>query len=453
MRITHCAEPRTAALLLAGFAAGPFALGAQEQPQGQPVECEFEGSGAASRASEALQKITEQSTPEEQTAAYNEALEALQVELDGDNAIIFLFGAQAHMGLKNYDDAKRMLERYDAVAPPECAEYGHNQRQRGWVELYNRGVQAYSAGDNAVALDAFRTANGFLPDLRSFSNAALLQAETGDNAGAIATYQEALAADIPDADPDQLRNVLRGLGDLLSQEGRGDEAMAAYESYLADHPNDVVIRIRHAGLLADAGQTDASDAVYAEIMQRTDLETSQWVEVGVGLYNAENYGDAATAFGNARAGNPYNKEAAENYVNASVLAGRPGPVLALADSLVTWYPYDTGTRALLTRALADADMNERAMEQMAEGEATEVIFHFVQMATASDGTYVVQGSLEAREATMDVEIPFEFVDATGQVVHTEMLSTNAPAGSTASFRLEISASVPLAGFRYKRIGT
>ncbi len=443
------AEYRTAALAIVGLALGPFGLVGQDAA----VECEFEGSGAASRAAEALAVITDASTPEESAAARNAALGELTVELEGDNAIVFLFAAQAHIGLGNFVEAGEMLDRYDEVAPPECAEYGTQQRYAGWVQLYNKGVEAYSAGENVSALATFRLANEFYPDLRSFSNAGLLQAETGDNAGAIETYQAALAADIPDADPEQLRAVLRSLGDLLIEEGRGEEAMAAFEIYLAENPDDVVIQIRHAGLLAEAGRNAESDAIYDDVMKRTDLDSQQWVEVGVGFYNAENFGDAATAFGSARAGNPFNKEAMENYVNASVLAGRPGPVLALADTLVNWYPYDRGTYQLLTRALADADMNEEAMAKMAEGESTDVIFHFVQMASASDGSYVVQGSLEARGEGMNVAIPFEFLDSNGQVVKTETLSTNAPSGTAGTFRLEVDAPVPLAGFRYKKTGT
>jgi len=444
---TDRAEFQTAALAILGLAFAPLGLVAQD------AECEFEGSGAATRASEAMSRITDASTPEEQVAARTEALEALEVELDGENAIVFLFAAQAHIGLDNFDQARDMLARFDEVAAPECAEHGKQQRYVGWVKLYNAGVQEYSAGENVAALETFRMANRFHPDLRSYNNAGLLQSETGDIAGAIETYQEALAADIAEADPEQLRGVLRSLGDLLIEQGRSEEAMAAFGAYLADNPDDVAIRIRHAGLLGEAGQTAESEAIFAEIMQRTDLESQQWVEVGVGFYYAQNYADAATAFGSARAGNPFNKEAMENYVNASVLAGRPGPVLALADTLVTWYPYDSETYALLTRALADADMNDRAMEMMEAGEATDVIFHSVQMAARSDGSYVVQGSIEARSEDLDVAIPFEFLDANGQVVLTEVLSTTAPAGTRGTFRLDVSADVPLAGFRYKKTGT
>lgn len=437
---------QTTAYVAIGLLLSPFALFAQD-------ECQFDPSSGASRASSALDKITPESTEADSAAVYAEALESLSGELDGDNAIVFLFAARIHIGLKDFAEAESLLDRFDEVASPECASHGRDQRYNGWVQLYNDGVAAYGLGENESALAIFTLANEFYPDLRSYSNAALLQSEMGDNTRAIETYRAALAADISDPDPDQMRNMIRGLGSLLSAEGQTEEALAAYEGFLAMHPEDVVIRIRYAGVLAEQGQASESQAIYAEILGRTDLSSKQWVEVGVGLYNADNYAEAATAFGKAREANPYNKEAMENYVNASVQAGRPGPVLALADTLVQWYPYDATNYQLLASALAKANMDERAMEIIDQGETTDLVFHFVQMAASSDGTYVVQGSFEAREASGTLSIPFEFLDAGGQVVQTEVLSTDAPpSGEQGSFRLEVQSGVPLAGFRYKKIG-
>ncbi len=417
-------------------------------------ECEFVGSRGANTASEALQRITNESTEEEMTAAYNEAWAALEPELGDDNAVVLLLAAQAKLGLKDFEAAGDLLDRFDEVAPePACQKHSRDMRYNGWVQLYNDGVQAYGDGDNDTALAAFALANEFHPDLRSYGNAALLYAEIGDNASAIATYRAALEADIPDADPEQLRTTIRGLGDLLKEEGRTDEAIQAYTQYLEAHPDDVVIRIRYALALADGGRGDEAAAIYAEVLGRDDLTAAQWIEVGVGLYNSEDYENASTAFSKARQGNPYSKEAMENLVNASVLAGRPGPVVALADTLVNWYPYDASNYQLLASALARADMNDRAMQVVDRGEKTEIVFHFVQMAPKSAGGYVVRGSFEARSATGTVSIPFEFLDGSGQVVMTEVLSTEVPpAGQSGTFRLDIDTEVPLAGFRYKKVG-
>lgn len=429
----------TAALLLGVI---PAALFGQEQ------ECEFDPSDSASRASAAMQDL-ETATAADSLTAFTEAWAAVEDDLDSDNPVVFLMGAQVQMGLDNFAEATGLLDRFDELAPPECMMHGESQRYNGWVRLYNRGVNAYGAQDTEGAIQSFMLANELRPDMRTYSMAATLQAETGATDAAIETYRTALATDMAEVDAEQMRDAVRGLGDLLMAEGRGDEAADTYGAYLAENPDDVVIRIRYAGVLADQDRADEAADIYAEILGRTDLSYDQWLEVGVGVYEAQNFEDATTAFGNARQGNPYNKEAMENYVNASTQAGRPGPVIPLADTLTTWYPYDQLAFQLHATALGRADMNEQAMEVMAEGEAAPLSFSFAQMAAASGGRYVVQVSFTARTANGTLRIPFEFLDANGQVAMTHTETTDAAAGN---FVFEVTSDVPLAGFRYGTIG-
>ena len=411
-------------------------------------ECEFDPNSAASTASEALQGLAEAATAQDSLAIFTEAWEALEADLNSDNPVVPLLGAQVQMGLGNFPEAVEFLERYDATAAPECMMHGEAQRYNGWVRLYNVGVTAYSASDNEAALNAFMLANDFKPDLRTYGNAALLQSQLGDNEGAIETYQAALAADIPDADPESLRSTVSGLGDLLAGEGRAEEAIQTYSDYLARYPDDVVIQIRYAGVLADQGQAEESTAIYAATLERTDLTYQQWLEVGVGFYNGQNFPDAMTAFANARAGNPYSKEAMENYVNASIQSNRPGPVVALADTLTQWYPYDALAHQLRFQALGRAEMNDQAMEAMGEEQALPLSVTFAQMAPAANGRYVVQLAFTNRTASGTLQIAFEFVDAGGQVVTEHTQTFDADSGS---FTFEVQSDVPLAGFRYGTI--
>jgi len=436
-------------LLVAGILVVPGALVAQDK------ECQFTGSVGANTAAEVLRGITEQSTPEELNLIYTQAMSSLKPELDGrdEHAVAYLLATQAEIGLGNYDEAKQYIDQFDGMMP-ECGEQSHNMRFRAWVELFNSGIDAYSSGDNETALTDFALANEFTPDLRSYNNQALIYTEMGNDAKAIETYRAALANAGPDADRAQLESAVRGLGDALTVTGKPEEALAAYESYLEDHPDDVVVQIQFAMAASDAGRTEEATRIYSNVLSRDDLDTQQWVEVGVGLYNAGDFDNATTAFGKARAANPYHKEAMENYVNASIQANRPGPVLALADTLVAWYPYDATNYQLLASALAKADMEDKAMEVIANEDATTVVFNFVQMAPSAGTSYVVRGSMEAKGASGDLSIPFEFLDSGGQVVATEVLSTTAPAeGETQRFQLSVDAGVPLAGFRYRKTGT
>jgi len=434
-------------MVMAVALAGPGALAAQE--------CELVGSVGANTAAEVLRGITETSTPDELHTIYTEAMSTLKSELDGkkSHAFSYLLATQTHIGLGSFDDAKQDIETFDEMMP-DCGDYSSNMRFRAWVELFNAGIDAYSSGDNDTALADFAMASDFTPDLRSFNNAGLIYTEMGDNAKAAETYQDALDHATADADPAQLQTAIRGLGDALTVDHRPDEALAAYESYLEQYPDDVVIQIKFALAAADAGREDEAAAIFGEVLSRDDLDPQQWIEVGVGLYNSEDYEKAATAFGKARAANPYHKEAMENYVNASVQANRPGTVLALADTLVAWYPYDAANYQLLASALAKADMEDKAMEVIASQEAAKVVFDFVQMAPNSGTSYIVRGTLEAKGASGALSIPFEFLDAGGQVIATEVLTTEAPAaGETRRFQLSVDAGVPLAGFRYHKAGT
>ena len=413
-------------------------------------ECEFDPNGAAATASELLQELAEAATAADSMDIYTRAWEALGADLESANPVVPLLGAQVQIGLGNFAEALASLERYAAAAAPECLMHGEAQRYNAWVRLYNRGLTAYSAADTETAIDAFMLANDFRPDLRTYGNAGLLQAQTGDNAGAIETYQAALAADIPAADAESLRDIVSRLGEVLLADGRGDEALRAYSDYLERVPDDVVILIGYAGVLGSLGQTEESAAIYEEALGRTDLTYAQWLEVGVGLFRAGNFPDAATAFANARAGNPYNKEAMENYVNASIQADRPGPVIALADTLTQWYPYDQLAHTLHFQALGRANMNERAMEVMEAERALPFSVTVSGMVPTPDGTaYVVQLDFVSRSAQGTLQMTFEFLDGGGQVVAEQTETFDANAGT---LQFEIQSDVPLAGFRYGMIG-
>lgn len=411
-------------------------------------ECQFEGSVGANTAAEKFRGITEETPDAEAMEAYREALEAVRPELDGENAVAYLMATQALLGLGELDEALELITTFDELAP-ECGEYSANMRMNGWVRHFNAGIDRYNAGDTEGALDSFVGANDFRPDLRSTNNAALIYMEMGDMENAIAMYRLGLENPGDDPDPAQRRSAIRGLGDALVAEGRTEEALAAYSDYLETHPDDVVVQINYALAAADSGMEAEASEIFSNVLSRDDLDPEQWVQVGVGLYNSSDYEGSATAFGKARAANPFNKEAMENYVNASVQANRPGPVLALADTLVSWYPYDQTNYQLLASALARASMDDRAMQVIADQEAADIVFHSVQMGGGGGGTYTVRGSLEAKGATGTLSIPFEFLSEGGEVIATETLTMAAPAaGQTESFQFSVTSGVPIAGFRY-----
>lgn len=423
----------------------PAAVLAQEQ------ECQLTGSGATNDAAAALQQAQEADSPDEAQSAFANALESLRPWLEGDDAAVYLLAANAQIGLKDYLAAHGLLNKFAEIAP-ECGQVASDTRYNAWVNIYNDAIEAYQVGDTEGALGHFEIANVVYQDIRALNNTALLYLEGGNDEKAIETYRAAL--DIG-GEQDQVRAALTGLGDLLLASGRQEEAASAYASYLEQFPDDVALRVSYALALSDMGQAEEASEIFNDVLARTDLNAELWVQVGVGLYNSGDYERAAEAFANARSQNPFNKEAMENYVNASVQAENASDaIVALADSLTSWYPYDAANYQLLASALADQGDNQAAMQVLQDGETTEIVFHAVQIAEVEEGSYIVRGVLEAREAIGAIEIPFEFLGAAGQVVATQVLSMPTPSPeSRERFELSVTGSEPIMGFRYGKSGS
>jgi tetratricopeptide (TPR) repeat protein len=446
MATTISARSLATLWITAGLICAPHGLVAQEEQ----AECVLEASPEATAAATALDEAMLLEDPAEARAKFQEAWDAVDGRLREDPAP-YILGAQALVGLRQFAQADSLLVQFEVLAP-ECVEvHARNARYNAWVGLYNEGIQAYQSGDLDAALEAFNTANMMFADARSYNNAGILYEQTGQPELALENYRKAIVAE---GDEEQKRNAVLSLASLVAAEGTPDEALPVYERYLEDSPDDVVVRIRYALALTDAGRGAEATGIFEDVLSRDDLTAEQWIEVGVGLFNSEDYASAAMAFGKSRSGNPYGKEAMENYVNAAIQANQMAEALPLADSLVAWYPYDASEYQLLASGLAKSGEDDQALRLLQVSQTTPIIFHSSQMADLGGGQYVIRGVVEAREAVagQTVTIPFEFVSATGDVLGSENLTLQLPAaGQTETFRLDFQSAVPVAGFRYAKV--
>ncbi len=424
-------------------------LGIWAAPVAGQDTCVFDESTAANTAAEAIEGIEELSLAEERTA-YERAWEALQVEMDGDNPVVFLFATQVQIGLDDFEGALASLSRFDELASPECLMHGDNWRYNAWVMLNNRGVNAYNMGLQQDALDAFTMSTDFHFDPGTYRNAALLQREMGNDDGAVQLYQDGINAAGDGTAPAQIQILVVGLGNLLMDLGRSADALAAYEAFLEDSPDDVVVRIALAGALESEDRLDEAQAIYTETLDRDDLDYVQWVQVGVGLFNAESFEQATLAFEKSRSMNPYSKEAMENLINSALRGDDAASVVALADTLVEWYPYDSHVYDLARAALASAGEGDRALEVMAAAEERDLVVSASQMGFDGDQTYVVRILFDPPASGGTVELTVDLLDASGAVAQTEVGSADA---ATGEMLVEIRSRDAIAGFKYRRIGS
>ena len=412
-------------------------------------ECAEDGNQNTRGADVELSYAARPDDPQSKEDRYARALRKLEPELSDEEPLAraFLLAGQSYLGLRDYAGADSMLTKL-VRTEPECADLADELRFNAWVPLYNRGVNMLRGGEVDRALESFLQANLIYADARSLTNAANLYEQQGNNAQALALYRQALEVG---GEPEMVRAASINLAELLRSEGRDDEALAIYQNYAADYPDDVLGKLNYAIALIDAGETETAEAMFAELLSRDDLSFRQWSQVGIGLYRAQNFEQAAVAFEAAHAMSPLNKETLENLANTYYQSAQYESLLPLADTLLQRYPYESINYNLLANAHRELEDADNALAILEQRDALPFEFLRSQISPVGENAYSVDGQVMNKNGTAgtEVAIPVELLGEEGQVVLTEELLLTLPeSGEAAAFQLQLQIEEPVAGFRY-----
>jgi len=438
--LRHSLKYALAAGLVAAFAF-PMDILAQE--------CAEKGNKYTRGADVELSYAARRDDPQPKEKRFARAIEKLEPVLTDDDPLprAYLLAGQAYLGLRDYAGADSMLTKL-SISDPACTDLTNEMRFNAWVPLYNRGISSLRAGEQDQALEAFLQANVIYSDARSLTNAANIYQQRDDNATAMELYSQALKSG---GEPDMVRAATINLAELLRADGRGDEALAIYSEYAIANPDDVLGMLNYAIALMDSGDSEAAEQMFGELLQRDDLSFRQWSQVGIGLYRAQDFAQAAQAFQNAYELNPLNKETLENLANTYYQSEQYEDLLPLADQLVALYPYESVNYNLLANAHRELDNSDEALAVLQKRDGLEFEFLRSQLATISEGVYSVEGQVMNKSAAAgsEVTVPISLLDEEGQVVMTEELMLTLPAaGEATSFLLQFQIEEPVAGFQY-----
>lgn len=435
------------------FLLAPAAAVAQQGQQGQ---CQLQGAPELSVAQGLLKQAqdTARSETERRDAAQRAWSEALQgpIESDTDNHTFYYFGALTQVQLGNYARTDSLLTVFLEKAPAKsCRQLAQQIRKQAWAQLFNQAIEAFQAGDQEQALDRFEQANSMYSDARSLVNAASLHEQRGNRERALELYQRTLQTG---GDQQQIRTALTKLAEARMQQGDTAAAMSQYEQFLRQHPKDVSVQAQYAQALAQTGQSDSAQAIFTGLVERTDLTFDQWSQIGVGLFQSENFERAIEAFRRARELRPLNKETMENLLSAYAQAERWDQIPGLADTVMSWYPYDAQNYRPAVRAYDNLKQPKRAQELLTELQGLPIQVVRLGMAQTASNTYSIQGRFQTTDdgaAGEEITIPFEFVDRQGNVVTTHEFTTKLPSqGETAQIQFDIQTKQPVATFRYSK---
>jgi tetratricopeptide (TPR) repeat protein len=384
-------RPVAIALALTAGAVVPADLAAQEAEQED--QCRLVSNAQTEGAVEKLTTAGETPDPEAQRALFAEALSDLesQIQDDGDPTALWL-AAEAHIGLGEFEAADALLIRFVGTNPA-CQERSDNSRFNAWATAYNDAIQHYQAGDMEGALASFLSANTIKKDSRAFNNAGLLYQNLGDQEAAIEQFRGAVEADDPS---DQARDASLNLAEALRSAGRSPEAIEMLRLFAEAHPNDVMAEMNYAVALTIEGDPAAAQPTFTKLLSRDDLTVDQWNQVGVGLYEAESFGDAVTAFQKARALNPYDRDALNNLATSALEAGEVELAAELSGLLVERYPYDFDAYTLLANTASRTENAVLALQVIQERGGLAFSLENVQLRERGDNAYVVEGLVMGR---------------------------------------------------------
>lgn len=409
----------------------------------------------------------------------------------------YLLAGQASVGLHEWIQADSLFDRATDLYPP-YEEQIASEREQGWVEAFNMGAEAMSAGDLETARAFFEGAD-LLYQERPEARMALgsVYMRTGDTERAAEAYRgalEILSGPPPEGLVDEQLEAWResrqvaafNAAQLLADTGNYEEAATVLRDFLANNEGslapETVLRAETAlaGFLAEAGQAEDAEALFDEILNRGDLSSAEYFQIGIGFFNTGDYGRAAEAFQMSAEENPYSRDAVLNLVQSlysqaldlekteetpernEELRQIYDRILENADRVREFDPLNRNVLSFMLRAY-------RAKADVSQGEAAELqrqtqeLYRIYQdqpyevsnigLAMQGDNAARLTGTLSnlAAEAGSTVRLRFQALDPQGQPLDEEVVTVTAPDVQSAtefSTTLDLSGG-DFAGWRYE----
>ncbi len=400
---------------------------------------------------------------------YEQALTEAQqgVAADSTNPQHYFLLGQAQAGLGNYDEANEAFAMAERLYPAYELEI-EPARESAWAESFNAGVEAYNAGNMQEAAAHWEAANSIY-QLRpeSFQNLAAIYTQQGDYPSAIEAYRGALNAletepasrvieEEEAAERAEARaTALDNLSELLLFTDQYAEAEELFRGLLEEDPDNVTLQGRlGAAIAAQPGREAEAQAIYNELLSLPDLDASTLMDIGVVLFQQEDYVRAAEAFERVTQLQPNSRDGWYNLANALYAAENWEGLIPVAVRLIEIDPLNYDASLMLARSYRDVGDNQNSVAELERMEATPIRLQGMQTQRGADRT-VVRGQAIGNQAAEGsvVQLRFTFYGEDGTSIGTESVSINAPArDQTRDFEVVIQSTEPAVGYSYEVVG-
>jgi tetratricopeptide (TPR) repeat protein len=336
-------------------------------------------------------------------------------------------------------------------------------REAAWAETFNVGVERYLSGDVEGAVLAWERA-ALIYDLRPdvHQNLGVVLGEVGEYGRAAEVYRQGLAGlqrapatRVLDATDHAERaaaraNMEANLARLLLVLEEFAEAETLLRRQLSADPHDVELILAVGSALSGQDREDEANEIYAALLRSPDLTAHQLTQIGIALFQSEDYWGAAEAFGAVTGLEPNGRDGWFNYANALLALGEWDTLADVAVRLVGVDPLSESSSLIHARAQVEVANEEAARNALEHIETLPVLLDDLQLWRSGAGT-TVRGSAVGNgvEPGAPIRVRFIFYDGRERLGE-EVLEVAAPHADESS-GFAVTFQRPATAYRYELI--
>lgn len=372
---------------------------------------------------------------------YEQALAQAQqgIAADSTNPVHFYIAGDAAVGMGNFALADSLWKEAERLYPAYELEI-EPSRESAWANAFNEGVEAYNAGDVDEAIAQWRGAH-LIYSLRpqAAQNLAILLMQEGEYNEAIQVLQEGIAAtdllpatrvleeeEIAERETARLE-MLENLATLLAFTDQYDAAEPVLRQLLEADPDNVKAQADLATALTRQGRESEAAEIYTRLLSMRDLPAAEFFNIGVALFNAQDYARAAEAFTRVTELQPSSRDAWYNRANAHYAAEDYTAVIPAAERLLEIDPLNSDGALILAQSYREMERQQDALAALERLQALPVYVADTQLQSGSDSSEL-RGQIVGNQASpgTPIRLQFTFYNDDGQV-GTSTVTVNAPA--------------------------
>jgi tetratricopeptide (TPR) repeat protein len=372
---------------------------------------------------------------------YDQALREAQegIAADPENPLHYFLAGEAAVGLNEYELADSMWIIAENIYPAYELEI-EPTREAAWAAAFNEGVERYNSGDIRGAVEEWGRAD-LIYKLRpeAAMNLAIALTQEGDYDEAARVYRDALESlniepgtriideeEMVERD-DARRTMQRDLVQILMYTDQLPEAETLLRDQLRDTPGDIDAQANLGAVLSALGRDAEATEIYTRLLAVPDLHPEEMFNVGVALFNSEDFERSAQAFERVTQARPEGRDGWFNRANALYAAEAWPELVTVGERLVQVDPLNSTASLLLAQAYRQTDQSQRALSTLEHIDTVPVYIDDLQIRPAGQRTSVVGRVIgNAADAGTAVRLRFHFLDDSGPV-GTETVTVTAPA--------------------------